>query len=127
MKTFLTAVLAGLSLLLAGCTDTSQFRVNGTIAGKPTLNLRVGYYADGAYRTTVTAAREGEFEFYGTSRTPALVTVMDYDYRPLGALYAVNGETYEMTLDRDKPFSADVRGNDVNEEWSRFLRDKADS
>ena len=49
---FLLAVL-----LLWSCTDTEQFRVNGIIEGKPTLNLRVGYYADGAYQTQITAAR----------------------------------------------------------------------
>lgn len=112
-------------LLASACSNNEQFRINGTIEGKPTLNLRIGYYADGAYRTSILAAREGEFEFYGSANTPALVEILDYDYRPLTRLYAVNGETYEVTLDRSNPYAVDIRGNRTNEEWSRFLRDNA--
>lgn len=123
----LLAPLAAAALLLAGCSDTEQFRVNGTIEGKPTMNLRVGYYGDGAYRTIVTAPREGEFEFFGSSEMPAMVDIMDYDYRPLVRLYARNGETYEISMKRDDPYSATVTGNATSEEWSRFLRENADS
>ena len=120
------ALIALLILLVASaCADNEQFRVNGTIEGNPTLNLRIGYYADGAYRTNIIAAREGEFEFYGSAKSPALVDILDYDYRPLARLYAVNGETYEVTLDRNDPYAIDIRGNRTNEEWSRFLRDNA--
>lgn len=120
MKKFfgLTALLA-----LAACTDTEQFRVNGVIEGNPTLNLRVGYYSDGAYQTQITAAREGKFEFYGSSKQPALVEILDYDYRPLARLYAANGETFEVEVDRSVPLAAKVTGNDISERWSAFLRE----
>ena len=119
---FLLAVL-----LLWSCTDTEQFRVNGIIEGKPTLNLRVGYYADGAYQTQITAAREGEFEFYGSSKQPTLVEIMDYDYRPLARIYASNGETFDIELDQAKPLAARISGNDVTERWSAFLRDNQEA
>lgn len=120
MKYYLVIIMA---LLLAACTDNEQFRVNGVIEGKPTLNLRIGYYADGAYQTQITAAREGKFEFFGSSKQPTLVEIFDYDYRPLARLYASNGETFEIELNRDKPLDARITGNDVTERWSKFLRE----
>lgn len=113
--------------LLAACSDTEQFRVNGTIAGKPNLNLRVAYWADGAFHQQITAARNGEFEFFASASQPAMVEIFDYEYRPLARLYAANGETFTVEVDRDKPFSAVVEGNDVSERWSTFTRDNADA
>lgn len=116
-------LLFALALVLTCCTDNEQFRVNGVIEGNPTINLRVAYYADGAYQTQITAAREGKFEFYGSSKQPTLVEVLDYDYRPLFRLYASNGETFEIKIDRNNPLGATISGNDVSERWSAFLRD----
>lgn len=115
-----------ISLFLLGCTDNEQFRVNGTIDGNANLTLRVAYYADGAYHTQVTAVREGKFEFYGSSKQPAVVEILDYDYRPMMRLYAMNGETFEIEYDRAHPLSANIRGNEVCERWSKFLADNED-
>lgn len=46
---------------MAACSSNEQFRVNGTVEGKPTMNMRAGYYADGVYKTVITAVREGKF------------------------------------------------------------------
>lgn len=124
MKYYLVIIAA---ILLTACTDNEQFRVNGVIEGNPTLNLRVGYYAEGAYQTQITAAREGKFEFFGSSKQPTLVEVLDYEYRPLARLYATNGETFEIELNRDKPLDARITGNDITERWSKFLRDNQDA
>lgn len=120
-------ILLAAALTLASCTNNEQFRVNGTIEGKPTMNIRVAYYADGAVRTIVTAAREGEFEFFGSSRQPTLVEISDYEYRPLARLYAANGETFELHVDRARPFATTISGNEVSARWSKFLNDNAET
>ena len=114
-------------LLFAGCTNNEQFRVNGEIEGKPTMNIRVSYYADGAQRSIVTAAREGEFEIYGSSKQPTMVEITDYEYRPLVRLWAANGETFEVKIDRTKPYDVRVDGNEVSTRWAKFLNDNAES
>lgn len=126
MKALLPLALAATFFAVA-CTDNDQFRVNGTIAGNTTMNLRVGYYADGVYRSQITAAREGEFEFFGTSRQPAVVDIFDYEYRIMARLYAANGQTLQVTIDRSKPFDVVVNGNAASSEWAAFLRQNADS
>ncbi|MDE6612765.1 MAG: hypothetical protein K2K22_09430 [Muribaculaceae bacterium] len=125
---YLSYIAVLLAALLAGaCSDTEQFRVNGTIKGKPTQNLRAGYYADGVYRTVITAVREGEFEFFASSTQPTLLELTDYEYRPIGRLYVVNGETYTIEIDPADPYAVKSGGSEVNERWSAFLRDNADA
>lgn len=123
MHRILTYIIA--IILLGSCTDNEQFRVNGTIEGKPSMNLRIAYISDGAYRLAVTAAREGEFEFFASSRQPTLVEITDYEYRPLARLYAANGETFEIKVDRAKPYEATVKGNEITERLSSAYRNNA--
>ena len=127
MKRILYLAALVLALAAGACSDTEQFRVNGTIKGKPSHNLRVGYYADGVFHSQITAAREGEFEFFASSSQPAVLEITDYEYRPLGRLYVVNGETYTIEIDPADPYAVKAGGSPVNERWSAFLRDKADA
>ncbi len=114
------------ALLALSCTNTEQFRINGEIEGKPTMNIRVAYYGDGAVRTIVTAAREGKFEFFATSSQPTIVDITDYDFRPLVRLYAQNGETFSVKIDRAEALKATVSGNDISERWANFLRENSE-
>lgn len=125
MKRYLAMLLAG--LLFFACTDNEQFRVNGEVKGKPSMNLRILYYSNGAYVSTVTAVRDGKFEFFCNSPQPTMVEICDNDYRPLAHLWAKNGETYEVNIDREKPYKVSVEGNDVSKRWAAFLNSKADS
>ena len=122
MKRLSYIILALLSIITAAGSADDQFRVNGTIEGKPTMNLRAGYYADGKYKTVITAVREGEFEFFGSAGQPSILEITDYDYRPIARLYVVNGETYDVSLEQGRPYSVKASGNPVNERWSEFLR-----
>lgn len=119
------ALFIAFAALLCACSNNEQFRVNGTIEGKPTMNIRVSYYSEGGLRTIVTAAREGEFEFFGTSRQPTIVEICDYDYRPLTRLYAANGETFEVFIDRSNPANNKVDGNEISQRWNRVLTENA--
>lgn len=126
MKKAYPGIFAAL-LAVTACTNNEQFRVNGTIEDKPTINLRIGYYADGVYRTQITAAREGEFEFFGSARQPAVVDIYDYEYRLLGRLYARNGQTLDVKLARNNPYNIRIDGDETASEWADFLRSNADS
>ena len=110
MKRILYLAALVLALAAGACSDTEQFRVNGTIKGKPSQNLRVGYYADGVFHSQITAAREGEFEFFASSSQPAVLEITDYEYRPLGRLYVVNGETYTIEIDPADPYAEKAGG-----------------
>lgn len=118
---FLIAPLAALAL--TACSNNEQFRVNGTIDDNATMNLRVSYSDNGAIRNIVTAARDGKFEFFASARQPSIVVISDYDNRPLARIYAANGETFDIKIDRRKPYGVEVEGNDVSRRWAEFLSD----
>lgn len=118
--------LYALLVLITSCSNNDQFRVNGTIDGKATMNLRINYLDNGALRTIVTAAREGEFEFFASAPQPTIVEINDYDNRPLARLYAVNGETFNIKIDRSKPYGVETEGNELSGRWADFLRNNSD-
>lgn len=45
----------------------------------------------------------------------------------MARLYAANGQTLQVTIDRSKPFDVVVEGNASSSEWAAFLRQNADS
>lgn len=115
------------ALLLCACGDEERFRISGSIDGNPTMNMRVGYYADGAFQSLITAARDGKFEFYGSSPAGTVVEIYDYDNRLLGRTYAANGQELELRLDRNSPHRLHASGNEAAAAWADFLRQAADS
>lgn len=127
----LLLLIASCAILLAGCGDEDHFRVKGTVDGKATMNIRVGYYSDGAFRTILTAAREGEFQFEGSAPEGTVVDLYDHEYRLLGRFYGRNGTDYDLGVVRGKPFAmsmkADGAGSDVAGRFSSFLASEADS
>lgn len=126
MTKWISGIFAVLVLLAAGCSDDAQFRVSGHVEGNPTMNLRVGYYSRGAYQTLVTAAREGDFEFFGNAPQPAVIEIFDYDNRLLGRGYISNGQSLEFALDPSDFYATEAGGNDESNRWSTFLRTHAE-
>ncbi|MBD5234111.1 MAG: hypothetical protein HDS65_08045 [Bacteroidales bacterium] len=124
---FTAAVLGLLSLISAGCSDSEQFRVNGTIEGKPTLNLRANYYSNGAFRSIITACRDGEFEFFASSDNPVILEITDYEYHPMARLLVRNGETYKVEMTQGDRFASKTSGSDINSRWSGLVSGNADS
>lgn len=122
-----TIVIILLGVVAASCSDTERFRISGTIAGEPSMNLRIKYYNDGAYRMGVTSADKGKFEFFGHSKQPVMVEITDYAHRTLARIVARNGETYDLAIDPADPYALTADGSDINKRWSGFLRDNADA
>jgi signal peptidase I len=128
MKKHLYTLLIALPLMLilAACGNDDEFTIKGKIKDNPTLNLRFVYYGQGALQTGITAANEGEFEFHGNSKRPTIVEIFDNDYRLMGRVYTVNGETIECQLDRNEVNNIKMSGNAVVEEWAKFLNKNAE-
>lgn len=127
----LPLILCPLLLLMASCGDEDHFRVKGTVDGHATMNIRVGYYTDGAYRTLLTAARDGQFEFAGSAPDGAVVNLYDHEYRLVGIFYGCNGTDYELGIERSNPFlmtvKADGKGAEISDRFSGFIISAADS
>ena len=48
MKKIPVIIFVLAAVLMAACSSDEQFRVSGSVEGNPTMNMRAGYYADGA-------------------------------------------------------------------------------
>lgn len=110
------------ALLVASCGDQESFRISGTLEGNPTMNLRVSWYADGSLHNLITAARDGNFEFRGSSSTPAVIEISDYENRLLGRTYAANGQEITLRLNQADARDISAQGSDVAAAWADFLR-----
>ena len=47
-------------------------------------------------------------------------------FRPMGRVYASNGDRIECHLTRNAPEKIQVSGNEISERWAKFLNDNAD-
>lgn len=118
-------------MILAGCGDEDHFRVKGTVDGNATINIRIGYEADGAYKSILTAARDGLFEFQGSAPDGSIVDLFDHDYHLIGRFYGRNGTDYNIHIVRGKPFAmkveADGKGAEISDRFTSFLNSHSDS
>lgn len=108
------------------CGDSESFTIEGTVDGNVTLNLRFIYQTGNGLARGITAARDGKFEFKGSSSVPTIVEILDNDYRPLGRVYTVNGDRIECQLVRNSPYKISVKGNETSERWARFVNANAE-
>lgn len=127
MKTrlILKFILAAMLLCTASCGNSDTFTVTGSIAGNPSMNLRVIYYTDGKVFTGVTAVRDGDFAFEGTAPEDALVELYDNEYRLITRLVARNGDEIKVEYDPGDHSSIHIKGNPAAERWAEFSRNTA--
>ena len=108
--------------LLWACGGDDGFSIDGSVAGKRTMNLRVAYMGNDNVNSILTAARDGVFTFEGTAPDDgALVEFMDNDYKRLGCVYVRNGDKIKVTLDPVSPYSIHMEGNDVCDSWQKWI------
>lgn len=124
--TYILMILV-LCLLGTGCGDSGRFNVEGTLSDGRTTNLRYAYYNGSAFVQGITAARDGRFRFEGSSPQAALVELFDNDYRPLGCLYAANGDEIECVINPADPNLLQAKGRKDLERWTAWLQKHAEA
>lgn len=125
MKHPLLLALLLVVALVTACTDDTRFTVNGTMEGAPTTNLRFSYYNGQAHIQSLTAVRDGAFTFAGSTREPAIIELYDNEYRPLGRLFAANGDEITCHIDPANPYRLTASGNPHLQRWTAWLNDHA--
>ncbi len=123
MKKIFYAAIGALSLITVACGHPDTYRVEGEIAEKPTMNLRVVSYGDEGTTQAVTAAREGKFGFESKAADARMVEIYDNDYRLLARFMATNGDDISLEVPRSNPYQVRAKGNELSARWSKFLND----
>ena len=110
-------------MLLGACSGSGKFKVDGTVEGNRTMNLRVVYPGDDNVNSVLIAAREGKFLFEGHAPEGALVEIYDNDYRLMGCFYAKDGDELKVRLTPSNPFAISVKGNEISERWCAWNKE----
>lgn len=117
MKNLSLYILLLCAVFVTACSGSGKFKVDGTVEGNRTMNLRVVYPGHDNINSVLIAAREGKFQFEGQAPDGALVQIYDNDYRLMGSFYAKDGDELHVRLNPASPAAISVKGNDVSERW----------
>lgn len=116
-----------LALLAAACGGNDMARLNGTVEGKPTQNMRLVYFNGEAVQNGVTGIREGEFGVKFGCTVPVMVELYDNDYHLFGRFFAKPGDKIEATLSPKNPYLSKFSGNEVNQRYTDFCNRNANA
>ncbi len=114
-------------LFLTACDDDTEFRIEGTVEGLGTRNIVMTYVADRNVRTDGLVAIDGKFILIGASKNYTIVELSTAQHQLIGRLMIKNGQTVKCEYDLDDFYAQKVTGNKPSEQWSKFLRENADS
>lgn len=126
-NTFLRLIPLLAAFLMTSCGDDEKFEIKGEVIGNPSMNLYMRYYGNEKVMQGVTAVKNGKFEFFGVSKQPTIVEILDNDYHAMGRVYIANGQSLELKLNRHNPYKISIVGNKINEDWSKAINQNADS
>ncbi len=115
-------MLAAVMLLqLVSCVK-NEVKVTVELPKKTTDAYRLLYYASdskkGWYAETVVPIQQGKGEAMCYTRNPAIVYVMHTGNVPEAAFYARRGDKIKIKGENGDPFTWDIGGNEINQEWS---------
>lgn len=121
----LTAVVA--LIAFTACDDDTEFRIEGTVEGLGTRNIVMTYVADRSVKSDGLVAIDGKFILIGASKNYTIVELSTGQHQLVGRLLIKNGQTVKCKYDLADFYNQEVSGNKPSEQWSKFLRENADS
>lgn len=115
-----------LTVSLAGCGGGDTFRVDGTIEGLGTRNLRFYYYDGNSLQVSIASAIDGKFHFEGRSKEQTLLSVAVNQGNILGHIIVKNGDNIECRLSATNPAMVEISGNSASERFAKFITENAE-
>lgn len=113
-------------IVLAGCRDNPEFRLEAVSDDIGTQNVTIRYVdRNGAYRIDQVPAVNGSFSYVGTTDGPTYVEVFDSSNRLLGEFIAKGGDNIKARFAIANPENISIEGNDdaiLLNEWLNHNR-----
>lgn len=116
-----------LAMVTVSCGHSTEFRINGTIDGFGTGNLRLVFYAYDAVRSVAATAVDGKFMAISRTNRPTVVRVYTSNGTLIGRLIIEGGETVDATFNATDPADMKVSGSKETERLAEFLKNNADA
>lgn len=124
-NSYLSIVIAALVLLFGSCGHGDRFVIEGQFEGEAPQSVRALFYAEGALHNVPVTVNDGKFRVEGRSPQPVIIDIYLPDRTRVATLVAQNGETLELTLNKDKPLSFSAKGDDTSEALSAWIKDNS--
>lgn len=108
--------------LLHSCSDSDDFKIDGSIAGVGSQSVTLTYFAGGGMKHQTITPVDGKFSFKGESAQPtmAILTVAPENQR-IATLVVKNGDHIKIEADLENLYAVKVSGNSDSEaiaEWT---------
>lgn len=117
-------------IALGGCVK-NEVKVDFQLPKNVNDAYKMIYYASdpakGWFVETVAAVQQGKVQMICATRNPTIVFIMESGSVPRAAFYAERGDKIKITGDSSDPFSWQISGNKLTEEWSQWRLDSRSS
>lgn len=114
-------------LILSGCVK-NEFSIEFNLPADVTANYKIYYYASdkrgGIMVETVAPVVNGKFILKGQTVNPAVVYLTTTGKQAI-AMYVERGETLKISGESADPYSWDISGNKLDEQWSQWRKENA--
>lgn len=120
------AAAVGAGALLQSCGSGPDFRIQGFVDGLGTQNLKVVYYADGAFQQVSAPAVDGNFTMLGHTDEPTLVWIYNNAGSLVGRLVVDGGDNIAARFAIGNPLDFKVKGNDESELLAKFMSENSE-
>lgn len=124
-NSYFTIVFMALAMLLASCGHSDRFVIEGQFEGEAPQSVRALFFAEGALQNVPVTVNEGKFRIEGRSELPVIIDIYLPDRMRVATVVAQNGETLEVKLNKDKPFSFSIKGDDTSEALSAWVKESS--
>lgn len=110
---------------MTACGNDDEFVINCEIKGLGDKGVEMYYYDRGVNRVSF-HPKDGEVELRGSASELTPIDVFTLDNELLFTCMAKNGDELEIKMDMDKPGIISIKGNEVSEEYSKFLTENVE-
>jgi hypothetical protein len=120
-KLFSRLLIIAMAVMAVACGQKTEFRINGTIDGFGTGNLRLVYYDGTGMQSLIATAIDGKFSVTGQSRGEVFVRVFANSGKVMGRLLITPGETVDVIYNLTDETMMTVKGNSDSQQLADFL------
>lgn len=128
MKKPILLLLLIATMLLHGCSDDKEFKIEGSVKGTDAQSITLTYYAEGGLKHETITASAGKFAFKGHSATPtmAILSIAPEGQR-IATLVVKDGDKISIEADLADPLLSKVNGNSDSEAIAKWIADNANA
>lgn len=114
-------IITLICLGLMACSCSNGFKVTGQLRNLGTQNVKVVYATENGVVESWIVAQDDKFVAEGKVDGLSIVAIYNTEQSLIARLAVNNGDDITVTGDALEPFSVQVHGSEINEQWYDFI------